>query len=322
MNAVLNEVGRLERCLQEAVDHCMAYRQYRTSEHSTFCKYGPKSTLYRILKLPEGYPLPKRQPAGSASGRYPLGLTDYTGMNDPTEGRRLLQKLETYEDEDVVGLRAKLKEVVGEIRRFQIGGQAAGANLKGAREHMTFISCFSEAKNSLDLWRLYADNGKGICLVMKPDALHDDHKKRLFTVGYQRLDLCSTLDNVLQPALLLKEYVESEERSPAERERAFRAIIEAHHLIRYLFKVDSYSIEREVRYLLRDSPVAADVSAFSPEKGVMRLATQVDDFFTPETLAEVIVGPACDLRVEAVQIALCDSGLPNVKVWKSTHPYR
>lgn len=308
----------------DAVEQCKNYRRYLPQPKDRLYKYGSESMLWRTLGL--GNERPKSRPERStqvseANARYPLSLTDYAGMNDPNEGHQLRQYVDHLRADGEYPY-FKLRTISRHFLHHDQQSEEGQRHLKAADEKTMFLSCFSLAQNSLDLWRLYGDDGRGVAFVLDPNALKEEHKLNLYRVGYMEQDIVNALDNISQPAALLLA-ADGKDKLLSIHASNLRG---AHAELRYLFKGAAYLVEKEVRYL-KSLPLSGDSDGktnwfLDPQSKQTKLTTPVDDFFNISTLKEVIVGPSSSLRVEIVQLALNYANLTGVKVHRASHPYR
>jgi hypothetical protein len=103
--------------------------------------YCPLSSLFGIVK----------------SNTLRLTCSKYS--NDPNENRIGEILLKEILDENISKIKKKfVKEVIEELERGR----------DWSVFHTPYVFCMSEKKEDLNQWRIYADNGRGFCIGLKP----------------------------------------------------------------------------------------------------------------------------------------------------------
>lgn len=204
-------------------------------------------------------------------------LNGLAGMNDKSEGY--------YWDEAVSGTKQFPNETINEY----------------------FISSFSKIKDDLTLWRLYGNDGKGVCLTFKLKT-----RINLDNVVLSKLKYVTKEDNCFK---FFKEL----------REKNF--VFQDIELWKCLFKPIEYKDEKEYRLIMRgkggDLKVKESGFYITNDNSIINpyiiFDMSSDDF--PLELEEITLGPKCpELQVNVVQLMhlLKNSGLSGIEVSESS----
>jgi hypothetical protein len=230
-------------------------------------------------------------------------------MNDPLEGRYLLDRSKSADKGPGTGLLHKL--------------------FLRAREHyddrepkLTFISSFTRKKDDLDLWRNYC-GGHGVCFrFVPPPAL------AFYNVAYgeeKANGVLAELAWALKP--IFKETLEPDSALCARALAHLRPVL-------HLVKAEGHSAEEEVRLIeTRDNWNDVGIDKKDDPKEGSRLYVVKEGFLfrDPDQVAEVMLGPLADkyqllqgvdLFLKEVQIRLHRNLLNDITVTYSRHNLR
>ncbi|WP_139462257.1 SEL1-like repeat protein [Aeromonas veronii] len=249
-------------------------------------------------------------------------------MNDPTEGRRLLDYSSDKNSSASTAANALRYWFDSKDGYFhQLDNAITVEDIPSS----VFTASFTERSDNLDLWRAYGNDGKGISICLpvngsKPSyvepkqvnkcAIHNQHRivntpsfssppyddschtPRFYRIKYDDKSVADTLSNLSLPLKKLEEYLDqvksTDEKAWSEWIKTIRNhITESILHILYLFKDENYSSEQEVRALtihaLTDEAIKRD------ERTPRHLYCELSNFplFTkPGT--EILTGPKVD----------------------------
>lgn len=141
-----------------------------------------------------------------------------------------------------------------------------------------FITSFTTKIDELDMWRLYGDNAKGVCLVFKRKNKENDN---LYRIKY------------IDPSTEVLDKVEK--LLEALKKDDVRFHLRQLHKFQHFIKHQDYTAEQEYRLLVEsDKPdgwfVNRDNGILTPY--IERSLTQTDNNDYPFLLDEIILGPA------------------------------
>jgi len=159
-------------------------------------------------------------------------------------------------------------------------------------------SCTSiNRKDDLTLWRLYSEDGKGVCLVFNVRSRNLKKKMLLNRVKYAE-------KNGRNPEL---EYLKAF-KEEVERLTGFNFEFRKLGYWKHFFKPYDYSIEEEIRLLVIDDDSLSKVGSdwvITKDHGIINpyIDLALNDGSFPIKLSEIILGPKCpEKEVNLVQI--------------------
>ncbi|HEV2912607.1 MAG TPA: DUF2971 domain-containing protein [Pyrinomonadaceae bacterium] len=223
--------------------------------------------------------LPERLSAGKETNR--LRLYNLAYMNDPLEGRRLL-------DEEI--------DETKDLRRFFVEEKL---------ESSVYIGSFTLRGDELDLWRAYGRDGKGVCIatpleefgrnppreehggeVVEVSSIEDIYvPMTLYAIHYKNEQVKNVLTK-LNP--IVKGILDKREQIGEKRfvDRIVREIIGR---IRFLYKDRQYESEQEAR-LLVDYDISFELLLLD-ERNPARIFVESPIFLFINKGSEIIIGP-------------------------------
>jgi TPR repeat protein len=240
--------------------------------------------------------LPTERSPGRSTNR--LRLYNFAYMNDPTEGKRLL-------DEGIPGS-ALLREF------FQEGGDADNPLSWEEHETSVYIGSFTFKGDELDMWRAYGRDGTGYCVVApleafdqeflnEPEPLHGGEvvkvsaelsksaeylPRTLYAIRYEDEDVTSTLGELRSSLSKLKGKRQGLGDASEVLDRIVRLIVSQ---ILYLYKNDQYKSEKEAR-LVGDFDISTGFLNLDARKPG-RVFVESSDFLFRHDGSLIVVGP-------------------------------
>ncbi|WP_158380812.1 DUF2971 domain-containing protein [Chitinilyticum litopenaei] len=262
---------------------------------------------------PNGQP----KPGGNCLRQYHV---DY--MNDPTEGRRLLEvkpkAVALEEEHQTAKTSAKLKTLIDRHYHSQFDYCPDSISILPS----VFVTSLTKESDRLDLWRAYGRDGDGFCLTFTPnmseqDALrtmlsranHEaflsqstngdtqsrtpsepahDQPPPLYEIRYGDKEIAATLKRLAAPIERV-EQLRDQLDNQALKNRVSSCMAAILLELLYLYKDEQYSTEKEVRALrvlhIGDPRIKAD------ERHPGCLYCETPPFLFSSGKTEVIVGP-------------------------------
>lgn len=223
-----------------------------------------------------------------------LRMSNAAYMNDPSEGRTLIDFLSNSNKEE-------------------------NANLYMRDNSNIYVSCFTTSIDELPMWSMYGNDGKGCCLVFKgdyfdytyEDTTHDfllsgnkadesnylyrvcylSYSPKDFTIAHEEFDEDFTKNpsgEIANAINLLKNHYDKIISLKSKSDKVVDGIIALIlNQIRYLFKDWSYAHERELRLIkYSESPMLDQDSWIVPQLYV--------EVARPLEYTQVILGPKVD----------------------------
>ena len=218
-------------------------------------------------------------------GRLLLSNANY--MNDPSEGKILLEYLNTM-DSSFSSLFYR--------NEFEVSS--------------VYLSSFTTAIDNLPMWSQYGDNGKGCCIVFnknyfdKPKEVHDitdnlkenesvrqdecvlyricyiDDKNNKYKFQKEDEDIKKSLENIYGNFKIIND------------ENVEKIVMVYLEQIRYLFKSSDYKYEKEYR-ILKNVPINSKKIIVKKDiKPIPKLYVNIESKFNQ--ISEVILGPKVD----------------------------
>jgi TPR repeat protein len=260
--------------------------------------------------------LPER-PSGKETNR--LRLYNFAYMNDPLEGRRLLD------------------EEISETEHLRIFFR----NEK--LESSVYIGSFTLRGDELDLWRAYGRDGKGVCIatpleefdrnptreehggeVVEVSSIEENNEyvpMTLYAIHYKSEQIISALTK-LNPVLI--RILDKKEKIKEGSDLIDRIVREIIGRIRFLYKNEQYQSEQEAR-LLVDFNISFELLKFD-ERNPSRIFVESPIFLFTNKGSEIIFGPTVPEKtiVELnIKYRLARNPmLQNTEVKQSKVPYR
>jgi hypothetical protein len=170
-----------------------------------------------------------------------LRLSPFSEMRDPREFKRWWTSAVGYADNMEAWTRAAVE---------------ADEHANALRDQFKLLSLATDAKNSTAdifergfarsrLWELYADRGRGICLVLNRDSAISSISKQLASLGQAEHGLVRYRNESLSRAVTLAISSESDVDEIAKQ------IVERHMHSLFLTKNKEWESEREYRFIVR-----------------------------------------------------------------------
>lgn len=253
---------------------------------------------------------------------HTLWLTDSSTMNDSTECKIMIDRINEYFDATPETPRSK------NMKRTIL------ANCQDRR----FLSCFSLDADLLSQWCKYADDGYGIAICFDFSKLHIPDKLLLGAMNNEQIGFSQVIYNQTAQRRIIKDLILEHEqmcdnlaKNPEKQTIASSDILKCYQLLigySMVFKHPAFAEEKECRLIYapyRDckpayrskkgnlSPYFAFPFAFKDDQGEL---TQCDD-----VIIEIKLGPRNTSRPEDIQKFLTENGYTNVKITKSQIPY-
>ena len=273
-----------------------------------------------------------------------LWVTDYRFMNDASEGLILkdtldnvIPKLSEYIDlapsdyEELSKIEFKDKHLYTG-RRFFEKEKKLGIVL----DDETFIGCFCQSSDSLDMWRAYSKNGTGCAIGFDGDSLrHSLTIDNPLSETEKRLGLSEFADVLYGDeekekriidiiVAQIKEYKEMDLSVYGKLGEYVAMFLEN---LKFQFKHSCFKSEEETRLIIsipKDKSVFQDKKAYEiyyrNSNGI--LAPYIDVPIPRETVVEIVVSPTAS---ETAYEAVCNfvkKNYPEVNVKRSKLPLR
>ena len=170
-----------------------------------------------------------------------LRLSSFSEMRDPREFKRWWTSAVGYADNMEAWTRAAVK---------------AGEHANALRDQFKLLSLTTDAENSATdifergfarsrLWELYADRGRGICLVLNRDSAISSISQQLASLGQADHGLVRYRNESLSRAVSLTISSDNDVDEIANR------IVESHMHSLFLTKNKEWESEREYRFIVR-----------------------------------------------------------------------
>jgi TPR repeat protein len=286
------DLAGLNRDLNELFDKVMTIKRRHIVTSRSAAKGVAHFTGFEALDSM----LPAERLAGRATNR--LRLYNFAYMNDPQEGRRLL-------DKRIAAAKSLIEFFTGE-------GEADNPLTWEDHQSSVYIGSFTLKGEDLDIWRTkYGSDGQGYCIVTplesfdqtaldEPIALHGDEivnvseaaltateflPTTLYLIRYSEAEVRSTL-NELKGYLNKIRTRRSKLRGPKALDRTVRLIVS--HIL-YLYKNEQYQSEREAR-LISDFDISFKHLNLDQNRSPSRIFVESPDFLFKEG-SRIIIGP-------------------------------
>jgi TPR repeat protein len=225
-----------------------------------------------------------------------LRLYNFAYMNDPQEGKRLL--------DDALPTSSSLREFFPEVT------DADNPISWEEHESSVYIGSFTLRGDHLDMWRTYGSDGQGYCIVTPLEAfdqgapdesviLHGGEVVKvsegstmefrpttLYAIRYADEDVKKTLNKLKRR---LDKIIEKKRRLRGSTEvlnRTVRLIVS--HIL-YLYKNEQYRVENEVR-LIGDFDIRAEYLNLDLREKPSRVFVESPDFLFSDG-SRIIIGP-------------------------------
>ena len=277
-----------------------------------------------------------------------LRLNNVAYMNDPTEGGILLDMLKKYE-------LGKENENIDEILNYLYYETPSKGREVISGDNHTYLISFSEAIDTLPMWVQYSKDGTGCCLLLKKEFF--DEKEETNFIGGDTIESLSIKEideavnqvedkndevvsnNKVKKYCLYKvRYISANYDSlndptreniksiakvllDLKKDNVYKEykdiIVNMLDQIRFLFKSDDYSHEKETRIIKFAEGDAVKLTGDEEGFRVPHLYIEVDKDLE---ISEVILGPKVEQAPEiATYIKYSDN---NIKVTKSKIKYQ
>lgn len=278
--------------------------EYKHVKNDEFVHYTSLSTLNFLIK-------PKEK-GGKKEPPSELRLSHAQQLNDPTEGIKFLDLIDTEEN--------NLKKFLDE-RDYIFTAYYLTS--------MSKVKHGIEVEDSLPMWKTYGGEAKGINLTYHHtfiEAIVDSKNAEVYEVCYLdnlndiETDKVQDLEKIKKIVSLLRTIKNSFDKI-RENPDLLSIGIQMISSIRYLFKSTSYSYENEYRVLFKASKNTKISLEPSGTTAIPRLYTYLElENGKKLQYSKVKLGPNCqDIDFVAPYIKYCD---PTIEVTKSKIPYR
>lgn len=202
-----------------------------------------------------------------------------------------------------------------------------------------YIVSYSHCRESLPMWRMYGDNGKGVSLgfdvriyleeipeingIRQIDMTDVDFKKP-YSIDVEYGSVPNNSHPYYFAYALYRQYwlsVKGEKDREKILDRQLETISEMLHKAAPFVKHDAYKYEKESR-IIADAKGIDDVKYKSSSSG--QVIPYIEIKLPLSDLKEVIVGPCCDydLTENIIRNRLMQLGIEDVTITKSDVPYR
>ncbi len=183
-----------------------------------------------------------------------MWATDAVGLNDPLEGRALIDFLHEY-----TAPKSPVQSVAFEdIENFfeSITSAVDGDNKKALTKgrNKTYLTSFSRESNKLEMWIAYGDDGEGIAFSTPAKTVLEvigGTKWNLYEVHYSKESKVRAF-NLLWPVLKNAENAISQFPEDS-RKKYYLEIGNNLSRLMYLYKHEQFSFEKEVRLVMQTS---------------------------------------------------------------------
>jgi TPR repeat protein len=292
------ELAGLNKDLNELFERVMAIKRRHIVKSRNAINGVAHFTRFEVLDSM----LPAERPAGRATNR--LRLYNFAYMNDPQEGRRLLDK--------------RIAAAESLIEFFTGEGNADNPLTWEDHESSVYIGSFTLKDEDLDIWRAYGHDGQGYCIVTPLDSFDQGTSDKPTLHGDEVVNVSEAALNVSEAALkgseflpttlYLIRYSEAEVRSTLnelkgslDRIRARRKKLKGNtkaldrtvrlivSYILYLYKNEQYRYEREAR-LISDFDISFKYLSLDQSRSPSRIFVESPDFLFKEG-TRIIIGP-------------------------------
>ena len=281
---------------------------FETTEETEICHYSKLKTLKYII-CEKNQPQPR------------LRISNIAYLNDPSEGRVLLQLLNKYLQSNV-------------INNLFVDEYSEESKLTEVPFSKVFIGSFSTAKNKLPMWTLYGADSKGCCLVfddyffdkknelieIKPEGEEKNipsQELTLYRVDYIDIDDFDESDLFIEYIKKIANILDQLDEVISKYEFVRIWVMTLLDEIRFLFKDCDYDYENEVRVIIHAENSEIQVDDGENELGIPKLYV---DLQRKLNYKEIILGSKID-KPNAVAPFLLHSGMVK-KVTKSGIHYQ
>jgi hypothetical protein len=319
----------LNNDLNELFDKVMEIKQGHIVKDEEESKYVYHFTQFDTLLSM----LPAQPSSGSASNL--LRLYNFVYMNDPQEGKRLLDK----NNDDTESLREFFNE------------EDYGNNPLSWEQHESsvYIGSFTLKGDELDMWRTtYGNNGQGYCIVTPLSAFeqgaldeppHGDEPVKvterefgaagsvlptLYEVRYDDKHVKTTLSDLKSRLVNINTKWGNMRGSTKALDRTVRLIVS--HIL-YLYKNSDYRTEKEVRMIV-DYDISFEGLKLDLTRKPSRIYVESLDFLLKEG-SSIVIGPTVSNQTVTaaeldIKYRLKRHGFDKVKISRSkkTDMYR
>ena len=208
----------------------------------------------------------------------------------------------------------------------------------GKYSNLLFAFCLSTKGNDLSQWRLYGDNGKGVCLGFKKSQIEKFIKEDK-NYSFQQIEYFKTINEVVSSIAkeILLKIRDMYEQSKIEELKKYK--FEFMHELSKIwskYKVADYSSENEVRlvYKLNNNQIFVNVDSKSVKledvkdidvrlrNGELSLFKEVP--LEKLGLTSVTLGPLNNTIKDSINIFLAKNNVDILSnhIYKSNIPYR
>jgi hypothetical protein len=261
-------------------------------------------------------------------------FTDYRHLNDPSElthgiemAHSVAQRLATGAD--------------GRVRLFleDFADLFRHDNFTNTLEF--FIASFSRARDDLDQWRAYADNGRGFAVGFAPrmfrivEPLPDRLPEFVGPVRYEIDEVCARHGAALEEAVAIflgavnanADLVRDKTVGIPFMDQFVREVIAQPLIWNCLTsKHPAYKHEQEIRLIILGTPARLAPHVVTRLRGseIVPYIAHPMPLREPHNIVEIVAGPAAPIDAERTVRTLLNSlGVdPNVEVGRSDIPYR
>jgi hypothetical protein len=268
---------------------------------------------------------PKLLLKNNAAGNI-MRLYDGDYMNDPEEGRYVVDVMIAAAEECTHKHKAKFVERLSKLRKTRL--------LFSAYQQATFLSSWTitkikpgmeESADSLNHWRFYGRDGKGSCIIVPMTELVNKFPKQIYRVAYGTEMRGGGSSASQKPINQFK--LGLVQRFSAMRGAQKNALIDleqaiqATHPLLFLFKSSDYSTEEEARIIIhKPSYAAADGVRFDDREPRQAYVEGGQGIICDGSI--VFYGPKSDYKNSIDLMGMSEDAGKKIKVYVSTKPYR
>lgn len=191
-----------------------------------------------------------------------IAFMHYSYMNDPKEGKVLLEFLNYYSEENNINY------------------------------PYVFMKCFTPRVDQIPMWEMYGDHAKGCCLIIDFKKLFKTYYRKIYRVCY--IDSEGKINDNNESTVITKKNINVENSLMALKKLFSQTnnssfFIELLSDIRFLFKNKEYSYENEIRIIYSESENYGRFKFTDEDFPKMYIKPNVNLY-----IKKVIVGPKCN----------------------------
>lgn len=253
-------------------------------------------------------------------------------MNDPTEMgyvyHYVINKVKEYEAKQDIIESMRISTYMADIQQSRLANFTEEMFISHIyNERKTpFVISFSEIMDDLPMWKMYGDNGSGVCLVFDDGMLAETVGSMLSNVVYIGRENQNHTTDIILPAIIENECTQCYrdlENVHIPEEIATRKIVAWGTLcaaVGAYLKNGSYYYEKEQRFVLFDTTYSKREFRNSINGNII---SYLEVPIPLAAIKEIIVGPCADTNITySGLIPLLKNKNIDVEIHKSQIPYR